>query len=198
MSERTPRIKRLLIFVTVFLCLICGILFTQSSAGPFENSSTSVISVNTSDISAIEPGSDRDHHTDASISSGAPSPSATPSPVPTEIPETEKVSPEAENGVWTPDGTNWKFMVDGTAYTGWLTDTDAHRYYFNKDGIMQTGWITLGKKRYYLDEDGIMQTGTITVSGKKIHIGIRRFTQKMIFRYIRTTKMQVPPEPAFY
>ena len=86
MSERTPRIKRLLIFITVFLCLICGILFTQSSAGPFENSSTSVISVNTSDISAIEPGSDRDHHTDASISSGAPSPSATPSPVPTEIP----------------------------------------------------------------------------------------------------------------
>ena len=167
MSERTPRIKRLLIFVTVFLCLICGILFTQSSAGPFESSSTSVISVNTSDISAIEPGSDRDHHTDASISSGAPSPSATPSPVPTEIPETEQVSPEAENGVWTPDGTNWKFMVDGTAYTGWLTDTDAHRYYFNKDGIMQTGWITLGKKRYYLDEDGIMQTGTITVNGKK-------------------------------
>ena len=107
MSERTPRIKRLLIFITVFLCLICGILFTQSSAGPFENSSTSVISVNTSDISAIEPGSDRDHHTDASISSGAPSPSATPSPVPTEIPETEQVSPEAENGVWTPDGTNW-------------------------------------------------------------------------------------------
>ena len=42
-------------------------------------------------------------------------------------------------------------MVDGTAYTGWLTDTDGHRYYFNKDGIMQTGWITLGKKRYYLD-----------------------------------------------
>ena len=50
----------------------------------------------------------------------APSPSATPSPVPTEIPK-QKVSPEAENGVWTPDGTNWKLMVDGTAYTGWLT-----------------------------------------------------------------------------
>ena len=157
MSERTPRIKRLLIFITVFLCLICGILFTQSSAGPFENSSTSVISVNTSDISAIEPGSDRDHHTDASISSGAPSPSATPSPVPTEIPETEKVSPEAENGVWTPDGTNWKFMVDGTAYTGWLTDTDAHRYYFNKDGIMQTGTITVNGKKYILASDGSLK-----------------------------------------
>ena len=198
MSERTPRIKRLLIFITVFLCLICGILFTQSSAGPFENSSTSVISVNTSDISAIEPGSDRDHHTDASISSGAPSPSATPSPVPTEIPETEQVSPEAENGVWTPDGTNWKFMVDGTAYTGWLTDTDAHRYYFNKDGIMQTGWITLGKKTLLSGRRRNHADRNHHRKWKKIHIGIRRFTQKMIFRYIRTTKMQVPPEPAFY
>ena len=80
MSEHTPRMNRLLIFVAVFLCLICGILFTQSSAGPFESSSTSVVSINTSDISTIEPSSDRDHHTDASISSGAPSPSATPSP----------------------------------------------------------------------------------------------------------------------
>ena len=90
MSEHTPRMNRLLIFVAVFLCLICGILFTQSSAGPFESSSTSVVSINTSDISTIEPSSDRDHHTDASISSGAPSPSATPSPVPTEIPEAER------------------------------------------------------------------------------------------------------------
>ena len=72
MSEHTPRMNRLLIFVAVFLCLICGILFTQSSAGPFESSSTSVVSINTSDISTIEPSSDRDHHTDASISSGAP------------------------------------------------------------------------------------------------------------------------------
>jgi len=157
MSEHTPRMNRLLIFVAVFLCLICGILFTQSSAGPFESSSTSVVSINTSDISAIEPSSDRDHHTDAWISSGAPSPSATPSPVPTEIPETEKVSPEAENGVWTPDGTNWKFMVDGTAYTGWLTDTDGHRYYFNKDGIMQTGTITVNGKKYTLAADGSLK-----------------------------------------
>ena len=69
MSEHTPRMNRLLIFIAVFLCLICGILFTQSSAGPFESSSTSVVSINTSDISTIEPSSDRDHHTDASISS---------------------------------------------------------------------------------------------------------------------------------
>ena len=166
MSEHTPRMNRLLIFVAVFLCLICGILFTQSSAGPFESSSTSVVSINTSDISTIEPSSDRDHHTNASISSGAPSPSATPSPVPTEIPETEKVSPEAENGVWTPDGTNWKFMVDGTAYTGWLTDTDGHRYYFNKDGIMQTGWQNVNGNWYYLNSKGAMQTGWLLKEGK--------------------------------
>lgn len=54
MSEHTPRMNRLLIFVAVFLCLICGILFTQSSAGPFESSSTSVVSINTSDISTID------------------------------------------------------------------------------------------------------------------------------------------------
>ena len=47
MSEHTPRMNRLLIFIAVFLCLICGILFTQSSAGPFESSSTSVVSINT-------------------------------------------------------------------------------------------------------------------------------------------------------
>ena len=198
MSEHTPRMNRLLIFVAVFLCLICGILFTQSSAGPFESSSTSVVSINTSDISTIEPSSDRDHHTDASISSGAPSPSATPSPVSTEIPETEKVSPEAENGVWTPDGTNWKFMVDGTAYTGWLTDTDGHRYYFNKDGIMQTGWITLGKKTLLSGRRRNHADRNHHRKWKKILIGSRRFTQKMIFRYIRATKMQVLPEPAFY
>ena len=58
-------------------------------------------------------------------------------------------------------------MVNGKAYTGWLTDTDGHRYYFNKKGIMQTGWLETGKKRYYLDEDGIMQTGTITIDGQK-------------------------------
>ena len=154
--------------ITVFLCLICGILFTQSSAGSFENSSTSVISVNTSDISAIEPGSDRDHHTDASISSGAT----------LTFRHTVSCShrdsrnrkgfaggrKRSTGHRMAPTGNLW---FDGTAYTGWLTDTDGHRYYFNKDGIMQTGWITLGKKRYYLDEDGIMQTGTITVNGKK-------------------------------
>ena len=58
-------------------------------------------------------------------------------------------------------------MIDGTAYTGWLTDTDGKRYYFDKNGIMQRGWLKLKGRKYYLDEDGIMQTGTITVNGRK-------------------------------
>ena len=58
-------------------------------------------------------------------------------------------------------------MVDGTAYTGWLTDTDGKRYYFNKNGIMQRGWLKLKRKTYYLDEDGILQAGTFTADGKK-------------------------------
>ena len=81
-----------------------------------------------------------------------------------------KVSPEAKKGVWTASGSDWSFLVDGTAYTGWLTDTDGKRYYFDKAGIMQTGWVDVGNKRYYMDLDGIMQTGDITVDGKTYHL----------------------------
>lgn len=167
MPDHTPRMNRLLIFITAFLCLICGLLFTQSSAGPSGNSSASVIAGNTSDISVISSNKDHKPDTDASAADVTSTPSSTPSPTPTETPEEKEASPEAENGIWTADGSNWKFMVDGAAYTGWLTDTDGHRYYFDKNGIMQRGWITIKKKRYYLDEDGILQTGTITVNGKK-------------------------------
>lgn len=37
MSDRTPHLNRLLIFIIIILCLICGLLFTQSSAGPFHD-----------------------------------------------------------------------------------------------------------------------------------------------------------------
>ena len=167
MSDRTPHLNRLLIFLIIILCLICGLLFTQSSAGPFGNSHTSVIAENTGDIAVLS--SDKDQNIKLNISGTdiSVSPSATPSPTPVKEQDAENVSPEAESGTWTADGTNWKFMVNGKAYTGWLTDTDGHRYYFNKKGIMQTGWLETGKKRYYLDEDGIMQTGTITIDGQK-------------------------------
>ena len=167
MSDRTPHLNRLLIFIIIILCLICGLLFTQSSARPFGNSHTSVIAENTGDIAVLS--SDKDQNIKLNISGTdiSVSPSATPSPTPVKEQDAENVSPEAESGTWTADGTNWKFMVNGKAYTGWLTDTDGHRYYFNKKGIMQTGWLETGKKRYYLDEDGIMQTGTITIDGQK-------------------------------
>lgn len=62
------------------------------------------------------------------------------------------------------------FLVDGNAYTGWLTDTDGKRYYFDENGIMQTGWVDVDGKRYYMDLDGIMQTGDITIGKKSYHL----------------------------
>lgn len=168
MSDRNPKINRLLIFITVLLCLICGLLFTQSSAGPFGNNLNSIITGNRDDISVVT--SDTDPDTNTSNTDISPTPLVTSSPTPSKVSEAENVSPEAENGTWTADGSDWKFLVNGEAYTGWLTDTDGHRYYFNENGIMQRGWINIGKKRYYLDEDGILQTGTITIDGKKYHL----------------------------
>ena len=154
MSDRTPHLNRLLIFIIIILCLICGLLFTQSSAGPFGNSHTSVIAENTGDIAVLS--SDKDQNIKLNISGTdiSVSPSATPSPTPVKEQDAENVSPEAESGTWTADGTNWKFMVNGKAYTGWLTDTDGKQYYFDKAGIMQTGWVEKGVKDYYFNEDG--------------------------------------------
>lgn len=167
MAGRNSHINRLLIFISVFLCLICGLLFTQSSAGPSGNNPTSVAVKDTQIIPEITDVPNQADNTDISVSvTAAPTSTATPTPVP----EEQQVSPEAEKGVWTADGSNWLFMVDGTAYTGWLTDTDGKRYYFDKNGIMQRGWLKLKGKKYYLDEDGIMQTGTITVDGKKYQL----------------------------
>ena len=165
MPDRNPKINRLLIFITVFLCLICGLLFTQASAGPFGNNYNSVVTGNTDDISIM--ASNSGHNSTSSSTEVSATPSITPSPAPSKVPENGNVSPEAENGIWTADGSDWKFLVNGEAYTGWLTDTDGHRYYFSENGVMQRGWIKLNKKRYYLDEDGILQTGTLTIDGKK-------------------------------
>ena len=68
---------------------------------------------------------------------------------PTAVPVVFEVSPEAGTGIWTSSGSNWMFLVNGTPHTGWLTDTDGKRYFFNKDGIMQTGWVDDGGKRYF-------------------------------------------------
>lgn len=62
------------------------------------------------------------------------------------------------------------YLVDDKAFTGWLTDTDGKRYYFDAAGIMQTGWTDIDGKRYYMDLDGIMQTGDIQIDGKTYHL----------------------------
>ena len=118
MPDRNPKINRLLIFITVFLCLICGLLFTQSSAGPFGNNYNSVVTGNTDDISVM--ASNSGHNSTSSSTEVSATPSITPSPAPSKVPENGNVSPEAENGIWTADGSDWKFLVNGEAYTGWL------------------------------------------------------------------------------
>lgn len=164
MPGRNSNINRLLIFITIFLCLICGLLFTQSSAGPSGNSPVSVAAKDTQIIPEATESPDPSDSADSPADVTA-APTATASPTP--VPDEQQVSPEAENGIWTADGSNWLFMVDGAPYTGWLTDTDGKRYYFDKNGIMQRGWLKLKGMKYYLDEDGIMQTGTVTIDGKK-------------------------------
>ena len=164
MPGRNSNINRLLIFITVFLCLICGLLFTQSSAGPSGNSPVSVAA---KDTQIIPEATERPEASGKPVSLADTTVIPTATATPTPVPDEQKVSPEAENGVWTADGSNWLFMVDGTPYTGWLTDTDGKRYYFDKNGIMQRGWLKLKGRKYYLDEDGIMQTGTVTIDGKE-------------------------------
>lgn len=78
-------------------------------------------------------------------------------------------SPESREGVWVSQGTDWMFMVDGAAYTGWLNDADGKRYYLDQDGTMHVGWLDVDGKRYYLDQDGIMQTGDVSIGKETYH-----------------------------
>lgn len=151
MSDNSPQTNRWLILLAVFLCFIFGGIFTRSSAIPTQVSTDSEMELTLSD------------HNDGQIIPDTPTP--TPSPVPSD----EKVT-NAIEGSWTASGSDWMFLVDGKAYTGWLTDTDGKRYYFDENGIMQTGWVDHDKKRYYMDMDGIMQTGDIEVDGKTYHL----------------------------
>lgn len=195
MPGRKPRTSRVLILIAVILCLIFGATLTQSSASPspiaegkmpdmfvakdvddsaFTSQGTVAADDDFSDdsqTSGQEPASGED-------SSAAGEPSAAETPTPTEEPTPTKepakeicadASPEASRGVWTASGSNWLFLVDGNAYTGWLCDTDGKHYFFDADGIMQTGWLDESGKRYYLDLDGIMQTGDVTIGKETYH-----------------------------
>lgn len=188
MSGHFFRTNHWLVTAAVLVCILSGGLFTHSAAAPSrdhsENSTGVLIAENTKDnksTQTTEKVTDL-KETKSTKDTGDTEKKATITPTPAKSSTKEdssadkdqetgnKVSPEAKKGVWTNSGSDWIFLVDGTAYTGWLTDTDGKQYYFDKAGIMQTGWVDVENKRYYMDLDGIMQTGDITVDGKTYHL----------------------------
>ncbi|MCD8155420.1 MAG: cell wall-binding protein [Clostridiales bacterium] len=180
MAKRKHKINWFLFFLTFLLCLGYGVLLTRSTAIAPGTSKDSLAQAE-ADSAGGNQGDDptasaQDAASGVEEAAGAEEDNTEEETVAEESAESEEsftyeVSAEASIGVWTSSGSSWLFMVNGAAYTGWLTDTDHHRYYFNAEGIMQTGWLDDGENRYYLDEDGIMQTGEITVDGVTYILG---------------------------
>lgn len=165
MPGRKKRTNFFLLLIAVVLCFGCGYLFQQSTEKPgrIQEGKLELFAAKDTDDSEKE---------NAAVNKEEPEAAATPMPQasPTATPVVFEASPEAGTGVWTSSGSNWMFLVNGAPYTGWLTDTDGKRYFFNTDGIMQTGWVDDGGKRYFMDLDGIMQTGYITTEGKSYEL----------------------------
>lgn len=164
MPSRKKHTNPFLLLIAIAICLVLGVTLRQS------NADFSVLSEKPSQSVASASDSQEQNEPDSDQKSVSPSETATPSPTEKPSSSERKVSDEAASGVWTSSGSDWLFIVDGKAYTGWLTDTDGKTYYFNKDGIMQTGWVDADGKRYYMDLDGIMQTGVVTVDGKSYEL----------------------------
>lgn len=172
MPGHKKRTNLLLLLIAVLLCSGSALLFSQSSAEPsmIKDGTIELFvpkgiddSNSTSDTEKQGQVSSQNENSQKEVPSV--SPTATPTPAPTAT-----ASPEAASGIWASSGSNWMFLVNGTPYTGWLTDTDGKRYFFNQDGIMHTGWLDYEGKRYYMDLDGIMQTGIVTVDGKSYEL----------------------------
>ena len=164
MPSRKKHTNPFLLLIAIAICLVLGVTLRQS------NADFSVLSEKPSQSVASVSDSQEQNEPDSDQKSVSPSETATPSPTEKPSSSERKISDVAASGVWTSSGSDWLFMVDGKAYTGWLTDTDGKTYYFNKDGIMQTGWVDADGKRYYMDLDGIMQTGVVTVDGKSYEL----------------------------
>ena len=185
MPGHKQRAGRGLVIASVLLCLGCGIGFTRSSATTpsLEDSQTPDMFVanNVDDSTLHQDGTVTNDGAATNTGDGSQEPSAQVTPEGTPVPEasqdaqkndttvSSEVSPEASNGVWTPVGSNWYFMVNGEGITGWFTDTDGERYYFDENAIMHTGWLDLDGKRYYLNADGVLQTGDVTIDGQIYH-----------------------------
>lgn len=164
MPSRKKHTNPFLLLIAIAICLVLGVTLRQS------NADFSVLSEKPSQSVASVSDSQEQNEPDSDQKSVSPSETATPSPTEKPSSSERKISDVAASGVWTSSGSDWLFMVDSKAYTGWLTDTDGKTYYFNKDGIMQTGWVDADGKRYYMDLDGIMQTGVATVDGKSYEL----------------------------
>lgn len=155
MSGRKKRTNFFLLLLMILLCFGSGYVFQQATENPgrIQNGTVELLT---------------EKKTDPPVSEKTEEP--VPEPEPSAAPVIVETSPEAEKGVWTSKGSSWMFLVDGTPYTGWLTDTDGKRYFFNQEGIMQTGWVEDGGKKYFMDLDGIMQTGFVTTDGKSYEL----------------------------
>ena len=166
MPGGNKRINIFLLLLTVLLCFGCGYLFRQTTAVPSKLEDETIELFTAGDTGELLSHKNETPEEEKSSVQVSPSPSAEPTATPALI----KVSPEASSGVWTSSGSSWMFMVNGAPYTGWLTDTDGKRYFFDSNGIMQTGWVEDNGKRYFMDLDGIMQTGFVTTGGKSYEL----------------------------
>lgn len=166
MPGGNKRINIFLLLLTVLLCFGCGYLFRQTTAVPSKLEDETIELFTADDTGELLSHKNETPEEEKSSVQVSPSPSAEPTATPALI----KVSPEASSGIWTSSGSSWMFMVNGAPYTGWLTDTDGKRYFFDSNGIMQTGWVEDNGKRYFMDLDGIMQTGFVTTGGKSYEL----------------------------
>lgn len=194
MPGGNKRTNFFLLLISILICFGCGNFFRQSTADPsgLRNGTIELLAVDDSGEKAVQGEKKDEEEPDIQ-------PEPSPTAVPTVTPVVFQVSPEAASGIWTSSGSNWLFMVNGSPYTGWLTDSDGKRYFFNKDGIMQTGWVDDGGKRYFMDLDGIMQTGFITTEGKSYELlsdgSLKGYSAKETKKKSEEKKQTVSPEP---
>ena len=114
MPSRKKHTNPFLLLIAIALCLVLGITLRQSTAD------FSILEETSSSMTASSDNQKQDK-TDSDQKENS-APSATASPTPAKKPSDSKrnVSDEAASGVWTSSGSNWLFMVDGKAHTGWI------------------------------------------------------------------------------
>lgn len=161
MPGRKKRTNRVLILITVLLCLASGTIFTQSSSAvePKSNQDTlpNIIVADDADTANKELSSEKESKKASQEK-------------PEEITVSQKQNSKNEIlGQWAFSKGQWYYYVDEKPVTGWKT-IGSNTYYFNKKGVMKTGWIKVKNTRYYLNEDGIMQTGWISLDGKSYYL----------------------------